>query len=253
MDAQTAPAEKPLASRLVLLGLVLALLCAFAAVFSGIGYQLELWHFRTGFQIIRWSFMAAIAAVILLLVGLAISRKTRPVVVMSVVGLIVGAITIYIPVSWKKTLDAHPYIHDITTDLEDPPEFVVVASKRGPDDHPVAYDGPEVAQQQRQAYPDLQPMVVEASAAEVFEAAKRVVDRMGMELIDASQTDMRVEATDTTLLYGFKDDVVVRITEMNGATKVDVRSKSRVGRSDLGQNAKRIRKFLSSLESELAG
>lgn len=73
-----------------------------------------------------------------------------------------------------------------------------------------------------------------------------------MEIVDASQPDMRIEATDTTLLYGFKDDVVVRITESDGGTKVDVRSKSRVGRSDLGENAKRIRKFLARLEAELA-
>ena len=252
MSAQTASAEKPLARRLVVAGFVLALVCAFAAVFSGIGYQLGLWHFRTGFQIIRWSFMAAIAAVVLLVLGLAISRKTQAIVVMSVIGIIVGGVTVYIPLSWKKTLDAHPYIHDITTNIDNPPQFVVVASVRGPDDHPVVYDGPEVAAQQREAYPDLQPLIVEAPAASVFEAATRVVDSMGMELVDASQTDLRVEATDTTLLYGFKDDVVVRIMALDGTTQVDVRSKSRVGRSDLGQNAKRIREFISQLRAELA-
>ena len=252
MNAQTTSTEKPLARRLVVTGFVLALVCALSAVFSGIGYQLELWHFRTGFQIIRWSFMAAIVAVVLSIFGLAISRKTRPIVVMSVIGIIVGGITVYVPLSWKKTLDAHPYIHDITTDLENPPLFVVVSSIRGPDDHPVAYDGPEVAAQQRDAYPDLQPLIVEAPAATVFEAVTRVVHSMGMELVDASQTDLRVEATDTTLLYGFKDDIVVRIVELDGTTQVDVRSKSRVGRSDLGQNAKRIRRFMALLQAELA-
>jgi uncharacterized protein (DUF1499 family) len=252
MNTQTASTEKPLARRLVVAGSVLALVCAFAAVFSGIGYQLELWQFRTGFQIIRWSFIAAIAAVLLSVFGLAISRKTQSLVVMSVIGIIVGGITVYIPLSWKKTLDAHPYIHDITTDLENPPQFLVVESIRGPDDHPVLYDGPEVAAQQREAYPDLQPLIVEASAATVFEVATRVVDNMGLELVDASQTDLRVEATDSTLLYGFKDDIVVRIVALDGTTKIDVRSKSRVGRSDLGQNAKRIREFLALLKAELA-
>ncbi len=253
MNAQTGSPEKALARRLVVAGFVLALACALGAVFSGIGYQLELWHFRTGFQIIRWSFMAAIAALRLLVLGLAMSRKTRSIVVMGVLGIIVAGITVYIPLSWKKTLDAHPYIHDISTDLENPPQFVVVASVRGPDDHPVLYDGPEVAAQQRQAYPDLQPLIVEAPAAAVFEAATRAVNSMGMELVNASQTDLRVEATDTTLLYGFKDDMVVRIVELDGTTQVDVRSKSRVGRSDLGQNAKRIRKFIALLTAELDG
>jgi len=252
MNAQTASAERPLARRLVIAGFVLAILCALAAVFSGLGYQLGLWHFRTGFQIIKWSFMLAIAAVALSVLGLAISRKIRSIVVMAVIGIIVGGITVYIPLSWKKTLDSHPYIHDITTDLENPPEFVVVASIRGPEDHPVAYDGPEVAAQQKEAYPDLQSLVVTAPAGKVFEVADKVIKDMGMEIVDASEPDLRIEATATTLLYGFKDDVVVRIAESNGATRVDVRSKSRVGRSDLGENAKRIRKFLARLGAELA-
>ena len=94
MNAQPVSTEKPLASRLVVAGFVLALVCAFAAVFSGIGYQLELWHFRTGFQIIRWSFMAAIAAVVLLVLGLAISRKTQSIVVMSVINTMTMAVVI---------------------------------------------------------------------------------------------------------------------------------------------------------------
>ena len=253
MNAQTASAEKPLATWLVRVGFVVAAVCALAAVLSGIGYQMELWHFRTGFQIIRWSFMAAIAAVVLSVIGLAMSRKTRSMVIMGVLGIIIGGITVYMPWSWKQTLDAHPYIHDITTDMDNPPQFVVVASVRGPDDHPVTYDGPEVAAQQKEAYPDLKTLIVNAPAGTVFEAAQRVVGEMGMKLVDASETDLRIEATDTTLLYGFKDDLVVRIIEAPDATRIDVRSKSRVGRSDLGQNAKRIRKYLGLLETELAG
>lgn len=252
MNAQAASTEKPLARRIVLIGFVLAVVCAIAAVLSGIGYQMELWHFRTGFQIIKWSFMAAIAAVALSIIGLAMSRKTRPVVVMGVLGIILGGITVYIPLSWKQTLDAHPYIHDITTDIDDPPQFVVVATVRGPEDHPIEYDGPEVGAQQKEAYPDLQPWLSRASPTEVFQAAKKVVDTMGMELVSANDSDLHVEATDTTLLYGFKDDMVVRIVGTADGTRVDVRSKSRVGRSDLGQNAKRIRKFLALLEAELA-
>lgn len=252
MNAQTASAEKPLARRLVILGLVLALLCAVAAVFSGIGYQLKLWHFRTGFLIIKVSFWVSIAAVVFSLLGLAISRKSRAVVVTGVIGVLVGAITIYIPLSYKQMVDTHPYIHDITTDTENPPKFVVVASIRGPEDHPVTYDGPEVAAKQKQAYPDLKTLVVSAPPKKVFESADKVVKDMGMEIVDASEPDLRIEATATSLLYGFKDDMVVRIVGADGSTRVDVRSKSRLGRSDLGQNANRIREFLSRLNSALA-
>jgi uncharacterized protein (DUF1499 family) len=252
MDAQTASAEKPLARGLVVLGLVLALLCALAAVFSGIGYQMRLWHFRTGFLIIKVSFWISIAAVALSLVGLAVSRNTRSIVVMGVIGVLVAGITIYIPLSYKKMVDTHPYIHDITTDTENPPKFVVVASLRGPEDHPVTYDGPEVAAKQKEAYPDLKTLVVTAPANKVFEAADKVIKDMGMEIVDASEPDLRIEATATSLLYGFKDDMVVRIVESDGTTRVDVRSKSRLGRSDLGQNANRIREFLAGLNSALA-
>jgi uncharacterized protein (DUF1499 family) len=75
---------------------------------------------------------------------------------------------------------------------------------------------------------------------------------MGLEIVDASEQDMRIEATDTSLLYGFKDDMVVRITPTENGARVDVRSKSRLGRSDLGQNAKRIRRFLAELKLELS-
>ncbi len=254
MNAQTSSADKPVARWLVRIGFILAVLCVAAAMLSGVGYRLDLWGFREGFGIIKWAFQLGIVAVVLSLVGLAIpSRKTGATMVMGLLGIIIGGIAVYVPWSWKQTLDAHPYIHDITTDLNDPPAFVVVSSVRGESDHPVTYDGPEVAAQQREAYPELQSLLVSADSATVFAAAKTVVESMGMELVDASEGDLRIEATQTSFFYGFKDDIVVRIVAAPDGTKVDVRSKSRVGRSDIGQNAKRIKTYLSKLESELAG
>ncbi len=253
MDALTSSADKPVARWLVRIGFILAVLCAAALVLSGLGYRLELWGYMGGFGIIKWAFKLSIAAVVLSIVGLVISsRRTGATLTMGLLGIIIGGMAVYVPWSWKQTLDAHPYIHDITTDLNDPPAFVVVASMRGEGDHPVTYDGPEVAAQQREAYPELQSLLVSADPATVFAAAKSVVESMGMEMVDASQSDLRIEATQTSMFYGFKDDIVVRIVAVPDATKVDVRSKSRVGRSDIGQNAKRIKKFLAKLESELA-
>jgi uncharacterized protein (DUF1499 family) len=254
MNSKTRSTDKPVARWLVRIGFILALLCVAAAMLSGLGYRLELWGFRGGFGIIKWAFQLAIVALILSLVGLAIpSRRTGSMIVMGLLGIVIGGIAIYVPWNWKQTLDAHPYIHDITTDLNDPPAFVVVASVRGEGDHPVTYDGPEVAAQQREAYPELQSLIVSADPATVFAAAKKVVDSMGMELVDASESDLRIEATQTSFFYGFKDDIVVRIVAVPDATKVDVRSKSRVGRSDIGQNAKRIKTYLAKLKSELDG
>ena len=252
MNSQTSSSEKPIARWLVRTGFVLAVLCVLAAMLSGIGYRLELWGFRTGFGIIKWAFQLAIVAVVLSLVGLAIpSRRTGATIAIGLLGIIIGGTAAYVPWSWKQTLDAHPYIHDITTDLDDPPAFVMVAKVRGEGDHPVTYDGPDVGAQQREAYPELKPLIVSADAATVFAAAKKVVDSMGMELVDASENDLRIEATQTSFFYGFKDDIVVRIVATPDGTRIDVRSKSRVGRSDIGQNAKRIKTFLANLESEL--
>jgi uncharacterized protein (DUF1499 family) len=229
-------------------GFVLAVICLAALLLSGVGYRFGLWHFRTGFLIIRCAFWGAVAAAALTLLGLLIPAPRAPrSMTLGAIGFVLAAITVYIPWSWKQTLDSLPYIHDITTDLKNPPSFIAVKGRRKEGEHTVDYDGPEVAAQQAKAYPDLAPLVTTQPPARVFEAAKAVIGKMGMEVVDANPQEGRIEATATSRFYGFKDDMVVRITPQADGTHVDVRSKSRVGRSDLGQNAKRIRQFMSEL------
>lgn len=146
-----------------------------------------------------------------------------------------------------------PAIHDITTDTVDPPAFVAIAPLRAADPNPVAYSGPETAALQQQAFPDIGPFRVARPASEVFAKAQAVVADSGWTLVEASEADGRIEATAETAWVRFKDDVVIRITaEADGQTRVDVRSKSRMGRGDMGQNARRVRGFLSALEASLA-
>ncbi len=252
MDSTDTRSQKRLAYWVVTAGFALALISAAAALLSGVGYQMGLWHFRTGFQIIRWAFFGGLAAVVLSLIGVFLpSRRKAAVLAMALIGIVVGGAVAYVPWSYKQTAESLPVIHDITTDVDDPPAFVAVAGLRGPDDHPVTYDGPEVAAQQREAYPDLVTLVTAAPRQRVFEQAQAVIAGMGMELVEANAGEGRIEATHTSLFYGFKDDVVVRIAGQDGAVEVDVRSKSRVGRSDVGQNAKRIRVFLARLKGAL--
>jgi len=242
----------PFGRWLAVIGLVLAVACAAGAVLSGVGYRLDLWHFRTGFMIIRWAFFGALAAVLLSIIGLIVARgKPRQVLVTGLLGLAVGAVTAYIPWSWKQTLDAHPYIHDITTDVQNPPKFVAVIALRREGDHTVEYDGPEVAEQQRQAYPDIMTLIIPSEKDKVFAAAEAALRAMKLKMVDVNAAEGRIEATYTSMLYGFTDDVVVRVVADGAGSKVDVRSKSRVGRSDLGQNAKRIRAFLRELRAGL--
>jgi len=234
------------------LGLAVALASAFAMVFSGIGYQLGLWHFRTGFAIMGWAFWFAAGAAAVSLVGLFLLVPKAPrLVAVAVAGILIGAATAYIPWTYKQTVARLPYIHDITTDTQNPPAFVAVKNLRKEGDHPVEYDGPEVAAQQQKAYPDLMPLTVAADRDKVLKAAQAALKSMKLEIVDENAAEGRIEAVHTSLLYGFKDDVVVRVVTEGAGTKVDVRSKSRVGRSDVGQNAKRIRTFLQKLQANL--
>ncbi|HXF16065.1 MAG TPA: DUF1499 domain-containing protein [Burkholderiales bacterium] len=253
MNTPLNPRNARVGGRWVITGLVLSLASAAAMVFSGIGYRLDLFHFRVGFTILRWAFWFALAGGLLSLAGL-IRTRGRPgsMLVAAIIGLAAGMTAAYIPWSLKRTAESLPYIHDISTDTANPPEFVAAAKLRKPGDHPVTYDGKEVADLQHQAYPDIAAFTSSASSEKAFEAAKAAIASMGMQLVDADPAQGRIEATQTSLLYGFTDDMVVRISKAAEGTKVDVRSKSRVGRSDLGQNAKRIRTFVQKMKTSLA-
>jgi uncharacterized protein (DUF1499 family) len=147
-----------------------------------------------------------------------------------------------------------PPIHDISTDTTSPPAFVALLNSRDGAQNPPEYAGAETAAQQRQAFPDLAPLQVSAAPGTVFAAATAVVAAQGWTLVEASEADGRIEATAETRWVRFKDDVVIRIVpDGTGQTVVDVRSKSRIGRGDMGQNAKRVREFLAALRAQLAG
>jgi uncharacterized protein (DUF1499 family) len=240
-----------LARWIAVVGLTVAIACVLAAVVSGLGHRAGLWHFRTGFLILRYAFFTALAAAAVSLLGALLSRGARSALVPGIAGLAIGLAFAYVPWQWKQTADALPYIHDITTDTDNPPQFVAAAALRKEGDHPVAYDGAEVAAQQKKAYPDIAPLVTAASKEKVYAAAKRAIESMHLTLTGSDPAAGRLEASHTSFWYGFTDDFVVRISETAGGTRLDVRSKSRVGRSDLGQNAKRIRAFMEELKAEL--
>src|SRR5207237_3453093 len=107
--------------------------------------------------------------------------------------------------------------------------------------------------QQRTGYPDIAPLLLDRPPAQVFAAAERSARAMGWDIAAAVPEEGRIEATDTTLLFGFKDDVVIRVAPNAGGTRVDVRSLSRVGGSDVGVNATRVRSFLQRLAADTAG
>jgi uncharacterized protein (DUF1499 family) len=139
-------------------------------------------------------------------------------------------------------------IHDITTDTEDPPQFVALLALRRTTYNGPEYGGDEIARIQKAAYPDIRPRDLADTPARAFERALRAARGMGWAVVAAVPEDGRIEATATTPLLRFKDDVVIRVTARGAGSRIDVRSKSRLGRSDLGANAKRIRRYFRALD-----
>ena len=205
------------------------------------------------FTLLRWCFYGAVACVVLGLAATIVNvwRGSRAMAGAGVVTLLVGLALAINFLGWRNTGQSVPPIHDISTDLQDPPAFVDVVALRADAPNPPEYAGPETAEQQRSAYPDIEPIRVAVPPAEAFGAALEVVQRMGWDLVAQAPTQGRIEATDTTRYFGFKDDVVIRIRADNGGSIVDVRSKSRLGRSDVGTNAQRIRSFREALQERL--
>ncbi len=240
-----------------LLGII-ALLSGFTALFlvfiAGPSFRNGWLELGQAFTLLRWGAYVGIASVPLI-IGYAIWQKPHGRFTSALaISAVVGLFSFYLPFSQWQTAQSVPPIHDISTDLDNPPEFVAVVPLRKDAPNPPEYAGEDTAQQQREAYPELQPLRLDQSVTEVFDAAQAVVESQAWELVGAERLDdgtARVEATDTTLWFGFKDDLIVRIQPDETGSRVDVRSKSRLGRSDVGANARRIELFMEKLQEEL--
>jgi len=243
-----AVAGRPL-SRIALSGFLIALLAGLALLLAGPGYRLRWWDFRPAFTILGWAAYGGLAAVALSLFGTIHARPNGPRrgFVLALTGLVFGVIVFTIPWLWRRTAQQVPPIHDITTDTENPPTFVAILPLRANEPNPAEYGGPEVAAQQHTAYPDLGPLTLKTPPQQAFDHALTAARGMGWEIVAAEPGEGRIEATATTFWFGFKDDVVVRVTPAAEGSRVDVRSVSRVGRGDVGENAKRIRAYLAHI------
>jgi uncharacterized protein (DUF1499 family) len=230
---------------LALGGLALGVLALLMLFITGPGSRFGWWHFRTSFDLMKYAAYVGVAAVVLSIIGLVLSHGRLRLV--AVVGLALGALAFLLPWSWRRDARQYPGIHDITTDVQNPPAFVAIAPLRADASNPVEYAGDSVAQVQREAYPDIQPLMLAMPVDSAFTLAVLAAREMGWEMVDQDRRQGRIEATATTPWMGFKDDVVIRVSSASGISRVDVRSKSRVGRGDVGANAKRIRQYLQRL------
>jgi uncharacterized protein (DUF1499 family) len=229
--------------------LVLALASALALALAGLGYRWGWWGLATSFSVLRAASFAGAGVALLALIGVALTALARawPGLALAVAALAIAGVVVWVPLSLQKLARTVPSIHDITTDTENPPEFVAVVPLRRNAPNPTDYGGAGLAAQQRAAYADLKPVFLKVSPEQAFVNALAVARDMGWEIVDAQASEGRIEATDTTFWFGFKDDVVVRIKAADQGSRIDVRSVSRVGKSDVGTNAKRIRAYLERL------
>jgi uncharacterized protein (DUF1499 family) len=229
--------------------LLLVLASALAAILSGFGTRAGWWHFKTGFQMLTWAAYGGLGSAVVGAIGIPVAlwRRQQRHAMISVGILVLGVMVAGVPWQMKRTVQNVPAIHDISTDTDHPPEFVALLPLRKDAPNGTAYGGPEIAAQQHRAYPDIQPLTLHVPAEKAFSQALKAMDAMGWDIVDASPAEGRIEATDTTFWFGFKDDIVVRIRAKGDDSLVDVRSVSRVGKSDVGTNAKRIRKYEQKL------
>ncbi len=229
--------------------LLVAVVAALLLVIAGPGSRLGLWPFGTGFLLLRWALYLGAGAAVLALVMLVIPKTRASNASVLAAALLVGLATAWVPYSAYRTARSVPAIHDITSNTLNPPAFVAILPLRASASNPPEYMGEEIAKQQREAYPDIKTLRLNKPAGEVFRAALKSAQALGWDIVAEAPAEGRIEATITTFWFGFKDDVVIRIVGVGESSDLDIRSKSRVGRSDLGANAARIRRFVSELES----
>ena len=220
-------------------------------VLTGPGSRFGIWDFRFGFTLMRYVLYVGAVCLAASVVLLLIPKSRRAQSGALVVAAVLSAATVAPVLYQVKKARSLPFIHDITTDTNDPPVFVAIAPLRASAPTPVEYGGEEIASQQRKGYPALQPLSTATSFEAAFLAADQTAVSMGWEIIDVDAQEGRIEATDTTFWFGFKDDVVIRVRSTDDGSVVDVRSKSRVGGSDLGANAVRITKYLQALSERI--
>lgn len=230
---------------------------------AGLGYRFDVWDLGTAFSILRSpaAHFAAAGGAIASVIGalVALISGPRVLAIPALLAAAVGGLGVYAPLQMKSLAAANPFIHDVTTDFDEPPAIVAAAEleRRNPPDYlgdkSVREGDRPTAELQREAFPDIQPALYEADPAVVFDAALAVARSYGWEVLASDVETGTIEAAATSFWFGFVDDVIIRVRATETGTRVDVRSKSRVGGSDLGANAARVRAYLDRLDAEMAG
>jgi len=218
--------------------------------------RFDVWDFRNSFLI--FIITALFSFLVLVLSVLKLPKKQEGEATALVVAIVCTLLPLLVLGSNIVKARSVPFIHDVTTDVSNPPVLEAAKSDREAGHHPVEYAGEDIAKLQQEGYPDIQPLELNQPVETVLAKAMSVVKDMGWEVlaVNDQEAPFTIEAVATSALFGFEDDVVIRLTpfttpqqnvDMPAKTRVDVRSMSRVGQSDLGANAARIQVILNAL------
>lgn len=243
-----APGEQRWWSRAILVGAVVA---AALLPIGALGSRFGIWSFGVGFMLLAAAVVLAAIGLVCGIVGIIVAhrrgmRPDRPPLYM---GSVISLLILAVMGNQFMTASAVPPIHDISTNVIDPPRFEAVVALRGEGANPLEFDAEKIAPAQAEAYPWVQTLETELSPDQALQRSREVLEGMGLEIVAVNQAGGKVEATATTFWFGFKDDVVVRVRAGSMGSVVDVRSISRVGVSDLGANARRIGAFLDAFSA----
>jgi uncharacterized protein (DUF1499 family)/energy-converting hydrogenase Eha subunit A len=255
--------QSRLARFLPWLGFAFAVIAGVLLALVPLGWRLGLWSFDTSFR----DFMApvpfvAAGAFVLSLVALgwwrAMSGRAR---LGAFLGLVGGALLVYYPLQlYAKVAPLPflhntplPYIHDITTDPQNPPAFSATLAARAAEHGDTAtYGGAALYKRQQAGYPDIAPLETALAPAEAFKHALALAETMPRWTIVKSDPQAgTIEGSARSMFMGFTDDFVIRVSPNGSGSRIDMRSESRQGRSDLGVNAGRIRAYFAALKPQL--
>jgi len=205
------------------------------------GFRAGDWPWPQAYELAGWGAWAAGAGTVAALAGLVVWLRRRKGGAAVLLGLILSLPVAGLGAAFEITARTTPPINDISTDTEDPPVFWFTAT---PSDYPA-----QNAEPQRAAYPDVRPLELPISADDAFSAALALVEDRGWEVLSADPAESQIEAIAKSRLFGFEDEVAIRVTETDTGTRIDIRSRSRLGQIDRGANARRIEAFLADLET----
>jgi uncharacterized protein (DUF1499 family) len=233
-------------SSLAVIGFWSGLLGCVLLMVDGPLYRAHVLGLSTALRIvIPAALFLGVIAVLLSVIGLVHSGSKG----MAVAGLVLGVVAAGMPLKNINTA-RHSPIHDVSTDRENPPQFVAVLPLRAAAKaaNSTDYDG-KTAELQKETYPDIGPLHLDVPSAQAFDRAQNAAREMKWDIVATDPAQGRIEATATTFWFGFKDDIVVRVAADGTGSRVDVRSLSRIGQSDVGANAKRVRDYLAKVKA----